>query len=752
MTTEAAGKDATTGWAVGGRLIVLDGTERHGARFRAAGPEAALRIDFEPPRRGGWCTIEIDMWCDSFAKPRALPDFGDGIDDAKAIPFKRLPTGVYRAFVRLPGKLHGLVLRPAQVPMTFEIADIRIEKVGIFGLLGVAWRHAKFNWNKGPRAFVKFLGEVVGIVALPKRFSAFRDAEAGSGGKDDRQLRYEAWCEKRDFDTARDGATLQARVDALAEKPVISVIMPVCDPEVAWLDAAVQSVVDQAYSGWELCVADDASTKPDVIAALKRWRDADPRIKVAFRKERGHISNASNSALELSSGTYLTCLDHDDTLAPHALAEAVLAFAEDETRRIVYSDEDKIDEAGTRFEPHFKPDWSPDLFHSVNYLNHLTVYRRDDVVAAGGWRVGVEGSQDYDLLCRVIETLPEGSVQHLPLVLYHWRAIEGSTALATGEKNYAVIAGLKVLKEHAERAGIDADVEPLPDYPFYRFRYRLPENPPLVSIIIPTRNGLEHVRRCIGSIRERTDYPNYEIILIDNQSDDPEALSYFAELDRSADVRVLPHPHPFNFSAINNRGVAEARGEVIALLNNDIEILNEDWLSEMVGHALRPEIGCVGAKLHYPDGRIQHGGVIIGIGGMAGHAHLYQPGERAGYYGRLVVAQNLSAVTGAAMVMRKEIFQGVGGFEEEHLGVALNDIDLCLKIRKAGYRIVWTPFARMIHYESVSRGLDKDDPEKRARHEREKAYMRSAWGETLNRDPYYSPHLELQSADFLPLA
>ena len=739
-------------WSTGGRVASLSQIDKRGKRFRATGTEPYLVIALDTPIRAGWCTLEIEMWSDSFTKPIVFPDFGDGFDDDRTIPFKRLSSGTYRAFVRLPGKLHALRLRPSQVPMNFEIRDFRIDKVGVIDLLGVAWRHAKFNWNKGPRAFLKFVGEVIGIVALPRRFSAFRDAQGGRSETDERQLRYDAWCEKRDFVADRDRVGLEERLGSLKVRPVFSIIMPVCDPDPAHLEAAIQSVADQVYEGWELCVADDASTKSEVRQLLETWTAKDDRIKTVFREERGHISRASNSALELATGDWITCLDHDDLIAPHALAEFALAVDDDPELRLIYSDEDKIDDEGRRFEPHFKPDWSPDLFHSVNYINHLTAYRRADVAELGGWRIGVEGSQDYDLLCRTIERVPEAAIRHVPAVLYHWRAIQGSTALNTGQKGYAVDAGLKVLSEHAERAGVTAGVEALPDYPFYRFRYQIPQPAPLVSIIIPTKNGLDLVRQCIESIRERTDYPNYEIILVDNQSDDPDALAYFQELRTSDDVTVLEHPKPFNFSEINNRAVAVSQGEILLFLNNDIEILNEDWLSEMVGHACRPEVGCVGAKLFYPDGRIQHGGVVIGIGGMAGHAHLLRPGDSAGYYGRLAVAQNYSAVTGAALMTRRSVFDEVGGFEEEHLKVALNDIDLCLKIRKAGYRVIWTPFARMIHYESVTRGLDKDDPVRRDRYEREKNYMRSVWGDTLNGDPYYSQHLELQSADFMPLA
>lgn len=744
--------DKSTAWSTGGRVDSNHQIVQSGKRYRATGDDPWFLIRFDPARKGGWYTIELAMWSDSFTRPRAYPDLGEGIDADRFIPFKRMPSGVYRAFCRLPGRLQGLRINPSDVPMNFEISDLRIERAGPVDLLKVAWRHARFNWNKGPRAFLTFIAEVVGIVALPASFSAFRDALGGKDARNEGRDRYDAWCKTRDYIDERDRAGLQERLAALTETPVISVILPVCDPDPAHLDAAIRSVVDQVYPHWQLCIADDASTDAGVHKVIERWCAADTRIVATFRNERGHISRASNSALELATGSFLTCLDHDDLVAPHAFAEVTLAFAADPQLRLVYSDEDKIDEDGRRFEPHFKPDWSPDLLHSVNYVNHLTVYRRDDVVALGAWRTGLEGSQDYDLLCRIIEGLPDGAIGHLPLVLYHWRAIAGSTALHTGQKNYAVEAGQRVLRQHAERCGHDASVEKLPDYPFYRYRWRVPDPAPLVSIIIPTRNGLDLVRRCIDSIRERTDYANFEIVLVDNQSDDADSLAYFDTLRASDDVRVLEHPKPFNFSEINNCAVREARGELLAFLNNDMEILNEDWLSEMAGHACRPEIGCVGAKLFYPDGRIQHGGVIIGIGGMAGHAHLYRPGGEAGYYGRLAVAQNLSAVTGAAMVMRREVFDEVGGFEEEHLQVALNDIDLCLKIRAAGYRIVWTPFARMIHYESISRGLDAEDPVRRARHDREKAYMREKWGDVLNGDPYYSPHLELQSADFLPLA
>ena len=461
----------------------------------------------------------------------------------------------------------------------------------------------------------------------------------------------------------------------------------------------------------------------------------------------GHISAATNSAFALANGEWIALLDHDDLLPEHALAEMALAIDRNPDAQLLYSDEDKIDERG-RSQPHFKPDFSLDLLRSMNYFNHLTVHRAENIRAVGGWREGFEGSQDYDLNLRIVERIPPSTICHIPKILYHWRMAPGSTAASPSEKSYAFANGMKALRDHVERCALSGAAEPLPEAPYYRLRYSVPQPPPLVSVIIPTRDAVDLLELGIGSILEKTTYPDYEILIVDNRSQMRETVQFFKDITTThTNVRVLAYDEAFNFSAINNFAVSHARGSVLVLLNNDIEVITPDWLDEMVGHAMRPEVGCVGAKLLYPGGSVQHGGVILGIGGVAGHAHKYFPPDADGYISRLKVQQNLSAVTAACLAVRKDVYLQVGGLEEENLRVAFNDVDFCLRVRAAGYLNVFTPFARLYHHESISRGLD-NTPEKMERFNREVVYMRSRWGPLLDADPYYSPNLTLHTEDF----
>jgi GT2 family glycosyltransferase len=441
-------------------------------------------------------------------------------------------------------------------------------------------------------------------------------------------------------------------------------------------------------------------------------------------------------------------LDHDDILRPHALAEVAFALDRNPDAEIIYSDEDKIEEDGRRrFDPFFKPDWNPDLFLSQNYLNHLTVHRAANIRAAGGWRQDYYGSQDYDLNLRIVRAIDQRRIVHIPKILYHWRLTPQSMAQDESSKGYAVENAIKALQSYLDGSETRGDVEQIPETNWYRIRYALPEPAPLASLIIPTRNGFAILKSCIDSIAAKTTYSNYEIIIVDNGSDDPETLSYFRDLEARGAARVLPYPHPFNYSAINNFAVAQAKGNVVALVNNDIEVISPDWLTEMVSLALRPGIGCVGAKLYYPNDTIQHAGVIVGLGGVAGHSHKMFERKARGYFGRLKVTQNVSAVTGACLVVKKSIYEEVGGLDEENLKVAFNDVDFCLKVTEAGYFNVWTPFAELYHHESVSRGSE-DDPVKRARFKSEVLFMKSKWGSVLSGDPHYSPHLTLKYEDY----
>jgi len=531
-------------------------------------------------------------------------------------------------------------------------------------------------------------------------------------------------------------------------RPLISIVVPTFNTDTDLLRACIDSVLTQSYSNWQLCIADDDSSKSQVKAFLREYQQQDKRIEVVFRKSNGHISVASNSALALAKGEYVALLDHDDTLAPHALQRVVEAIAENPQVQLLYSDEDKIDEQGVRFDPHFKPGWNPDLLLSQNYICHLTVLNMALVNQVGGFRLGVEGSQDHDLLLRCMPHLHAGNVVHIPEILYHWRAINGSTAQEGSAKNYAATAGLKAVTDYLENERLHAVAEPGTAPNSYRVRWNIPQPAPLVSLLVPTRDGLNILKPCVEAILSRTDYPNYEVLILDNQSRCQATLRFLAEVSTS-DPRVSVHRwnHPFNYSAINNFGVGLAKGEIIGLVNNDIEPINDDWLTEMVGQALRPEVGCVGAKLYYPNDTIQHGGVILGVGGVAGHSHKYFSRSEYGYFSRLHLVQNLSAVTAACLLIRKAVFEKVGGLDKDNLAVAFNDVDLCLKVREAGYRNLWTPYAELYHHESVSRGAD-NTLTKRRRAQREAEFMRSRWGDLLDTDPAYNPNLTLVHEDF----
>lgn len=556
---------------------------------------------------------------------------------------------------------------------------------------------------------------------------------------------YTTWVQYYDTTDENKRWLINEVIRGFTRRPKISIIMPVYNPPIALLNEAVESVRAQLYGDWELCIADDASTDPEIADALHAFARQDKRIKVVIRAENGHISHASNSALELATGEFIALMDNDDLLPEHALYWVARSILENPDAGMFYSDEDKIDAAGKRSSPYFKCAWNSHLCRSQNMVCHLGVYRTDLVRELGGFRPGFEGSQDYDLALRCADALKPGAIVHIPRVLYHWRIHAGSTALAGAEKPYAALAGVKALEEHLQRKHCKAAVELLPTG-MYRVHYEVPTPQPMVSLIIPTRNAEALVRQCVDSVVQRSTYTNYEIILIDNGSDDPSALAYFASLQQSGQVRVIRDDSPFNYSALNNMAVREAQGEFVCLLNNDIEVVTPNWLEEMVGLAALPEVGAVGARLWYPDDRLQHGGVIVGVGGVAGHSHKYLPKGDYGYFCRAALVQEFSAVTAACLVIRKSTFQAVEGLDEKNLTVAFNDVDFCLRVLEAGYVNVWTPYAELYHHESASRGHE-DTPEKQMRFSKEINHMKARWP-NIQDDYCYSPNLTLSHEDF----
>jgi GT2 family glycosyltransferase len=537
---------------------------------------------------------------------------------------------------------------------------------------------------------------------------------------------------------------IRSELAALAAPTLISVIMPVYNTEAKWLRKAIESVTAQWYPYWELCIVDDHSDCVETLVALQALGDA--RIRVRRLEANLNIAGASNEALAMARGEYVALLDHDDELTPDALYE-VWKVIERTRPDFIYSDEDKLDEAGRYCDPHFKPDFAPDMLLSQNYMSHLGVIRKLLIEAVGGFTSGTDGAQDYDLYLKVLERTD--AVVHIPKVLYHWRKVRGSTAAFFSEKSYAQDAGKLALEHAVQRRGLEAQVLG-GKYPgTYRVKYQV-RGEPLVSIIIPFKDKPELLRMCLASILEKSTWRNFELVAISNNSSQAET---FAEMEywSSKDPRVHFHDHnvPFNFSEINNFAVREhARGEHVLLLNNDIEIITPDWIEALLEFSQRADVGVVGGKLFYPDGRLQHAGIILGIGGVGGHSHKYFDGKDHGYFSRPHIIQNLSAVTAACCMVKRRVYQEVGGLDAENLQVAFNDVDFCLRLRERSYVNVYTPWCEAWHHESISRGYE-DTGEKQERFRQEVLYMLERHGEALRYgDPYYNPNLTLEHENF----
>jgi GT2 family glycosyltransferase len=557
---------------------------------------------------------------------------------------------------------------------------------------------------------------------------------------------YRAWIERFDELDEADRAAIRADVAALRDPPLISVVMPTYETPAAFLRAAIVSVRAQLYPHWELCIADDASPSAHVVSILEEAAREDPRIRWIRRDTNGHISAASNSALALARGDWVALMDHDDLLPEHALYELAVEIAAHPDAQVIYSDEDKIDAKGRRSDPYFKPDFDPDLLLGQNLISHLGAYRRDLLVRIGSFHEGLEGSQDHDLALRATAAAGAAAVRHIPAVLYHWRQAAGPASFSEASQARCIASSRQAVADHLAALGHQARVEAAPLVPsFNRVVWSVPDPAPLVSVIIPTRDRASLLRACLGGLLSGTDYAPIEVLIADNGSEERETLALFERLRADPRLRILPLPRPFNYSRLNNRAAAEARGKILLLLNNDVEVISPGWLREMVAHALRPEIGAVGAKLIYANGKLQHAGTILGVRGVAAHYMTGAPRHARGPFGLLALARTTSAVTAACLAVRRAVFEEVGGFDEENLPVAFNDVDLCLRIRECGYRNIWTPDAELYHLESASRGIDASG-EKAERFMREVAYMRTRWGELLDDDPYYNPNLSLADA------
>ncbi|MEM8673460.1 MAG: glycosyltransferase [Cyanobacteria bacterium P01_G01_bin.67] len=558
-------------------------------------------------------------------------------------------------------------------------------------------------------------------------------------------FQYQKWLENN-YPRIAELSKLGAASLKLAAQPLISIIVPVYNPDEDFLRQAIESVLVQVYPNWELCLADDCSTKPYVRTVLEEYAQQDPRIKLTFRQENGHICHTSNSALSLATGEYIALLDHDDLLPPHALAKVVDLLDKHPEADFIYSDEDKVDEQNIHKDPFFKPDWCPDSFLARMYTCHLGVYRRSLVEEVGNFRVGFEGSQDYDLALRITEKT--NKIYHIPDILYHWRIHQQSTAAASDAKPYAANAAQKALSEAIQRRGEPGKITTRTNFPgVYTVRYQI-KKPKLVSIIIPTKDLADTLDVCLKSIFAKTTYGNYEVIVIDNGSTEAKTKRCFEFWQQKQPDRFKCHKYdiPFNYSQINNYAVSQAEGEYLLFLNNDTEVITPDWLEGMVEQAQRSSIGAVGSLLLYPDDTIQHAGVVLGIGGVAGHSHKHLHVSQSGYISQAVSINNYSAVTAACLMCRREVFDEVGGFEEK-LAIAFNDVDFCLKITSLGYRNIYLPHVALYHYESKSRGYE-NTPAKQARFAQEVTYMRRKWSDICDRDPCYNVNLTKSHEDY----
>lgn len=547
---------------------------------------------------------------------------------------------------------------------------------------------------------------------------------------------------------------LQLQTARLSRYPVISLIMCVHSTLPEFFKEAVDSIANQIYPHWELLLVGDFSDNKLAHDIAIEYQRENNQIKIISINSNTGTDTATslNSALEFTTGEFVAVINQHDKIPSHALLCFAQEISNNHEAGLIYCDYDCINAGNERNKPNFKPDWNPDLFLSYNYLNCLVLLRLTCVQALGGYREGFAGAEEYDLILRYIKKYSSHNIAHIPKVLYHARTLH-PTAESSRPLDFSNAAEIEIHHQSGKRAlqsyfkGTDTSIEDGSALGLYRIKHPLPAQLPLITIIVTTRDMVDILSKCVESIQDKTDYTNWELLIVDNQSVEPETLNYLENIKSDSRIRVIKYPKPFNYSAMNNYAVEHAKGEVLALLNNDVEVITTDWLTEMVSHAIRPEIGAVGAKLLYSNGLVQHAGVIIGLGGVAGHAHKYLKEDDFGYCYRAVVTQNLSAVTGACLVVRKNNYLEVGGLDEHNLTVAFNDIDFCLKLRRAGYLNVFTPYAKLYHHESISRGAD-DTPEKHARFTKEFDYMKKTWGTSLHRDPAYNPNLTLEFENF----
>jgi len=530
----------------------------------------------------------------------------------------------------------------------------------------------------------------------------------------------------------------------LPRQPLLSLAVPAYQTPKIFFEQMIESLQAQSYSNWELCIANGSPADKDMQEVLEKYSQ-DQRVRHVNVTGKQGIAANTNAALEMAKGDFVGLLDHDDILSANALFEVARVIASDENIDVIYTDEDKVTTDLTEhFQPHFKPDLSIDLLRSNNYICHFFVVRNSLASKVGGFREEFDGAQDYDFIFRCVEAAKK--VAHIPQVLYHWRTHKESTADNPASKMYAFDAGKRAIEAHLKRQGETGKVSHTKDFGFYKVTYKVVDDP-LVSIIIPNKDESEMLRQCVDSIYEYSTYDNFEILIVENGSTEEATFECYEELKSRGNISILQWDEEFNYSAINNFAVKEAKGEYLLFLNNDVQVISGDWIEKMLANCQRSDVGIVGARLYFPDDTIQHAGIIIGIGGIAGHAFLNMSRKRTGYLHKAAIQLNYSAVTAACMMMKKNVFEEVSGFDE-NLTVAFNDVDLCLRAVAAGHLVVYNPYVEMYHYESKTRGSE-DSEEKVRRFQREIEFMRTRWIDLLKKgDPYYNKNLTLSKWNY----
>lgn len=695
----------------------------------------------------GWCRISYrGHSARGYLSPRLCIETVAGGEGNVLIELPPSRGQHISAVRRLPARVANMRLSPIEGPGRFWIEDFRIEQLSGYRVLLEIAR----------RALRQVTGDPVRLGAWSR--IAWRIWRGGNLNSlkifvarwlEQSGLDYRTWVAYHDSLTDEDRAAIRSRVAVLRRRTCLSIVILLGDAPEDGLRSCIDSVVHQIYPDWELWIAFDPSTAPQTRGLLDDYCRRDTRIRIATPPAGDGLIAAGNSALHLATGDYLILLAADGALAEHACYLIAEALDADAGLDLVYADEDEFDPLGDRASPWFKGEWDAERLLHQDYLSRFCALRGTLVRQVGGFRSDCESSARFELALRCAAASESKRIGHVPFVLCHARRQPASKESDSSPGRSGEGEALRAVDDALRATSSCASVERGAVPGVLRIRYPQPEPAPRVTLIIPTRNGAELVRRCVESIAAKTSYPSYEILLVDNESDEPDAISYFRALESTATVRLLRFEGAFNYAAINNFAARQASGDLLMLLNNDTEVIDGEWLSEMVSHVVRPGIGAVGAKLLYPDGTIQHAGIVMGLHGTVGHLQQRMPQESTGYCGCLAVTREVTAVTGACLLVRRGVYEEVGGLDEKDFPVTFNDIDFCLKLRSRGYRNIWTPHALLYHHEGATRGPD-DSPEKVARFSAEWACMRAKWGRQLDDDPFYSPNLSLASDDCSP--